>query len=62
MTNGQLLTTAADQLHIPPRTVDEVRKSLNAAKRRGSDHAMAKLMLKHGRLTDEARSLVTGWE
>jgi len=45
---------AADEQNIPLRTLDQVRKALTEAKGRGADEAMAALMLRHGRLTDEA--------
>jgi hypothetical protein len=39
---------------MPRRTLDQVRKALEAAKKNNADEALARLMLKHGRLTDEA--------
>jgi hypothetical protein len=43
---------------IPLRTLDDVKATLERDKRRKVDVAMARLMLKHGRLTDEAREYV----
>ncbi len=41
--------------NIPqPRTVEQVRESLARAKQQGTDKQFAHLLLKHGRLTDEA--------
>lgn len=50
-------THIAEQLGIPLRTLDQVRESIAHAKTRdaGCDEAMARLMLRHGRLTNEAR-------
>ena len=39
---------------IPLRTLEQVQEALMLAKRNGADEAMARLMLRHGRLTDEA--------
>jgi hypothetical protein len=41
---------------IPPRTLDNVKETIRLAKRQKADAAMARVMLKHGRLTDEARA------
>lgn len=59
-TNGQLLTAAAERAGIPLRTLDDVRRGLAAdAKHDPAITAMmARLMLNHGRLTDEARAYV----
>jgi hypothetical protein len=48
----------AEQARIPLRTVADVRKALEEAKATKADAAMARLMLRHGRLTDEARDYV----
>jgi len=50
--------TAADQQAIPLRTLEQVRATLENAKKYDSDREMALLMLRHGRLTDEARQFV----
>jgi len=52
------LHKAAETMGIPLRTLDDVKAALAQAKRQKSDAAMARLMLRHGRLTDEARAYV----
>lgn len=44
----------AEEQNILLRTLDQVRADLVDAKTRDADEAMARLMLRHGRLTDEA--------
>lgn len=63
-TNGQILRAAADKAGIPLRTLDDVKSCLarDAAKGNGTDVAMARLMLKFGRLTDEARAYVENYK
>lgn len=39
---------------IPLKTLSQVREALEQAKTNGADKEMARLMLRHGRLTDEA--------
>lgn len=48
---------------VPLRTVDDVRKTLAEDKQKGNDtdKAMARLMLRHGRLTPEARAFVESY-
>lgn len=58
MTNGQKLRDAAEQRGIPLRTLDQVRDALTKAKKNKADVSMARLMLRHGRLTDEARTYI----
>lgn len=48
----------AEQQGIPLRTLENVRAALETAKQTGADKAMARIMLRHGRLTDEARAFV----
>lgn len=60
--NAQTLRDHADRLAIPLRTIDDVRAALTKAIKTGSDKSMARLMLNHGRLTDEARDFVTAWK
>jgi hypothetical protein len=55
---SEILRTEADQSCIPLRTLDQVRKGLEQCKKQKSDKTMARLMLNHGRLTDEARAFV----
>ena len=45
----------------PPRTLEQVKASLASAKENGGrdlEAKMASMMLRHGRLTDEAREYV----
>jgi hypothetical protein len=56
--NGLDLHKAAEQQNIPLRTLSDVQASLTRAKAMDADVSMAKLMLRHGRLTDEARNYV----
>ncbi len=44
--------------NFPRRTLQQVKAGLAAAKTAKADAAMARLMLRHGRLTDEARDYV----
>lgn len=55
------LSKIAAERGIPLRTLADVTACLaeDKAKGDGTDVAMARLMLKHGRLTDEARAFVT---
>jgi hypothetical protein len=48
----------AEQQGIPLRTLEQVRETLENAKLYDADREMALLMLRHGRLTDEAREYV----
>lgn len=58
----QTLKDHAERLGIPLRTVDDVRDALTKAKAKGADKSMARLMLNHGRLTDDARAFVEAWQ
>lgn len=58
MTNGQILAAQAEQSGIPLRTLDDVRADLAQAKKNKCETSVARLMLRHGRLTDEARAYV----
>lgn len=55
MSNATKFHQMAAQAGIPPRTLDDVRAALAEAAKRNTDTAMAQLMLRHGRLTPEAR-------
>jgi hypothetical protein len=45
---------------VPLRTLENVKADLaDAAKTQGADEALARVMLRHGRLTNEAREFVT---
>lgn len=48
----------ADRLNIPARTLEDVTVALAKAAKKNADKSMARLMLNHGRLTDEARAYV----
>ena len=43
---------------IPLRSLEQVMAALATARAANADKAMARLMLRHGRLTDEARNYV----
>lgn len=60
--NAQTLRDHAERLGIPLRTVDDVRAALTKARESNADKAMARLMLTHGRLTDDARAFVEAWQ
>ena len=49
---------AAEDRGMSRRTVDQVKESLARAKKYNTDREMALLMLRHGRLSDEAREYV----
>lgn len=51
----------AERLGIPRRTLAQVRDTLAQAKKKNADMACARLMAKHGRLTDEAMAYVEGY-
>lgn len=52
--NGDFLRKVAEVHGIPLRTLSQVRADLAAAKKNNADKAMARIMLRYGRLTDEA--------
>ena len=54
MTNGEFWHSHAEQKGIPLRTLADVTAALAKAKKNKADASLARLMLKHGRLTDEA--------
>jgi hypothetical protein len=58
LTNGQILAAHAERAGIPLRTLEQVRDTLVQCKRQKSDATMARLMLKAGRLTDDARAWI----
>lgn len=62
MTTAQTLRDHADRLGIPLRTLADVQAALAKAKVTNADKSMARLMLAHGRLTDEARAFVEAWQ
>lgn len=59
MTNGQRLAQAAERLGIPIRTLENVQGAIALCNKNGTDIEMARLMLRHGRLTVDAREWLT---
>jgi hypothetical protein len=63
-TNGDILRNHADKTGMPRRSLAQVQDDLARCKARAKgkninlDKSMARLMLNHGRLTDEARAWV----
>jgi hypothetical protein len=53
-TNAEWLHAEAAKAGIPLRTLDQVKAGLAQAKKNKCEARMARLMLRHGRLTDEA--------
>jgi membrane peptidoglycan carboxypeptidase len=60
-TNADVLKAVADKQGIPYRTGHDVRQTLSKAEKFGTSVAMAGMLLRHGRLTDEARAYVEGY-
>ncbi len=60
MTNGDNLRKMAEQQNIPLRALDQVKSDLAADAARDPEiaKAMARMMLRHGRLTEEARDYI----
>lgn len=61
MLTAKNLAEYAEQAGIPLRTLDDVRAALEQARLNQSDKSLARLMLKFGRLTNEARAFVEAW-
>lgn len=61
-TNGDYWRGIAEQQGLPLRTLKQVKAELAADERRDPEiaKAMARLMLRHGRLTDESREYIAG--
>lgn len=57
-TNGDFWKQHAERKGIPRVTLASAKEGLEQAKKQGSDDILARLMLKAGRLTDEARAYV----
>lgn len=59
-TNGDFWRDVAERKGIPLRTLADVKEGLERDKAMGdgTDISMARLMLRHGRLTAEAREYV----
>ena len=60
-TTLEMLNYHAERLGIPLRTKDQVLATLAQCRKKKSDMSMARLMLKAGRLTDEAREAVQNY-
>lgn len=58
MTNGDWLRAQAEQMGFPLISIFKAQESLARAKKTGADAAMARLMLRHARMTDKAREYV----
>lgn len=58
MTNGDILRKQADAQGLPLTSIWKAQEGLKIAKRTKADTALARLMLRHGRLTDEARTWI----
>jgi hypothetical protein len=54
-TNADALRALADAKGIPLRTLAQVQQAIQQAKRTKADKSLARIMLRHGRMTDEAR-------
>ena len=48
------MTRARAAMSIPLRTLEQVKTAIDTAKKTNSDKTLARLMLRHGRMTDEA--------
>ena len=57
-TNGDLLRAEADRLGIPLVSVWAAQEGFERAKKTKADVSLASLMLRHGRLTEEARAYI----
>lgn len=58
MTNGDIWRARAEQVGIPPVSIWSAQDGLERAKKTKVDGELARLMLRHGRLTDAAREYV----
>lgn len=55
-TVGAMLRHDAEKAGIPLRTLADVQSTITVCKRQNSDATMARLMLNHGRVTEDARA------
>lgn len=55
------LCMMADKLDLSPRTLIQVESALLASKANGFDRALRQDMLRHGRMTDDAKTFVASW-
>jgi hypothetical protein len=58
MTNGDIWRERAEQAGIPLVSIWSAQDGLERAKKTKADVTLARLMLRHGRLTNEARAYV----
>ncbi len=59
MTNGSVLRKEAEKRGIPLTSIWKAQEGLTIARKTKADVALARIMLRHGRLTDEARVYVS---
>lgn len=59
MTNGDVMREHAKATGVPLVSIWKAQEGLAKAKRTKADVTLARLMLRYGRLTDEARDYVT---
>jgi hypothetical protein len=58
MTNGDYRRVVAEKRDTSLRTLDQVKDSLAQARKNRREAELARIMLRYGRLTDEAREYV----
>jgi len=58
MTNGDYRRVVAEKQDTSLRTLDQVKDSLAQARKNRREAQLARIMLRYGRLTDEAREYV----
>ena len=58
MTNGDYRRVVAEKQDTSLRTLDQVKDSLAQARKNKREAELARIMLRYGRLTDEAREYV----
>jgi hypothetical protein len=58
MTNGDYRRGVAEEQDTSLRTLDQVKDSLAQARKNRREAELARIMLRYGRLTDEAREYV----
>ena len=58
MTNGDYRRVVAEKRDTSLRTLDQVKDSLAQARKNRRKAELARIMLRYGRLTDEAREYV----
>ncbi len=56
LTNGEMMRALAAEKGIPVRTLQQVQAAIADAATRQCAGSLARLMLRHGRMTDEARA------